>query len=151
MTMKRGGHKKRALTPVIATMILSAVVIAVGGAIWSYAQGASIVTANSYINETFDLLDEVTERFNIEHVSNNSDGSTLMIWIFNYGEVDIVVDVYVNSATYFTVTLEWEIETEEIVRVDVDLSSSPLTRGQEVSIKAHSRRQNDDYYTYYAQ
>ena len=151
MTMKRGGHKKRALTPVIATMILSAVVIAVGGAIWSYAQGASIVTANSYINETFDLLDEVTERFNIEHVSNNSDGSTLMIWIFNYGEVDIVLDVYVNSATYFTVTLEWEIETEEIVRVDVDLSSSPLTRGQEVSIKAHSRRQNDDYYTYYAQ
>ena len=151
MTMKRGGHKKRALTPVIASMILSAVVIAVGGAIWSYAQGASIVTANSYINETFTLLGEVTERFNIEHVSNNSDGSTLMIWIFNYGEVGIVVDVYVNSTTYFNSTLEWELETEEIVRVDVDLSSSPLTRGQEVSIKAHSRRQNNDYYTYYAQ
>ena len=151
MTMKRGGHKKRALTQVIASMILSAVVIAVGGAIWSYAQGASIVTANSYINETFTLLGEVTERFNIEHVSNNSDGSTLMIWIFNYGEVGIVVDVYVNSTTYFNSTLEWELETEEIVRVDVDLSSSPLTRGQEVSIKAHSRRQNNDYYTYYAQ
>ena len=151
MTMKRSGHKNKALTPVIATMILSAVVIAVGGAIWSYAQGASTVIANSYIDDTFDLLDEVTERFTIEHVSNNSDGSTIMIWIFNYGDVDIVVDVYVNTTIYFTVTLESEIESEEIVRVDVDLSSSPLTRGQEVSIKAHSRRQNNDYYTYYTQ
>lgn len=151
MTMKRVGHKKKALTPVIATMILSAVVIAVGGAIWSYAQGASTVIANSYIDDTFDLLNEVTERFTIEHVSNNSDGSTLKIWIFNYGDVDIVVDVYVNTTTYFTFTLEWEIESEEVVRVDVDLSSSPLTRGQEVSIKAHSRKQNNDYYKYYTQ
>jgi len=149
MTMKRSGHKNKALTPVISTMILSAVVIAVGGAIWSYAQGASIVTANIYINETFTLLDEVTERFTIEHVSNSSNGITLNVWIFNYGDVDIVVDVYVNSTTYFT--LESEIEAEEVVRVDVDLSSSPLTRGQEVSIKAHSRRQNNDYYTYYTQ
>lgn len=150
MTMKRVRHKKKALTPVIATMILSAVIIAVGGAIWSYAQGASTVIANSYIDDTFDLLDEVTERFTIEHVSNNSDGSTLMIWIFNYGDVDIVVDVYVNSTTDYKFTLESEIESDEIVRVDVILSPS-LTRGQEVSIKAHSRRQNNDYYTYYAQ
>lgn len=149
--MKRVGHKKKALTPVIATMILSAVVIAVGGAIWSFAQGAATVIADDYIDDTFDLLDEVTERFTIEHVSNNSDGSTLKIWIFNYGDVDIVVDVYVNTTTYFTFTLEWEIESEEVVRVDVDLSSSPLTRGQEVSIKAHSRRQNNDYYKYYTQ
>ena len=149
--MKRVGHKKKALTPVIATMILSAVVIAVGGAIWSFAQGAATVIAADYIDETFDLLDEVTERFTIEHVSNNSAGSTLMIWIFNYGDVDIVVDVYVNTTTYFTFTLEWEIESEEVVRVDVDLSSSPLSRGQEVSIKAHSRRQNNDYYKYYTQ
>ena len=148
--MKRVRHKKKALTPVIATMILSAVIIAVGGAIWSYAQGASTVIANSYIDDTFDLLDEVTERFTIEHVSNNSDGSTLMIWIFNYGDVDIVVDVYVNSTTDYKFTLESEIESDEIVRVDVILSPS-LTRGQEVSIKAHSRRQNNDYYTYYAQ
>jgi len=139
------------LTPVIATMILSAVVIAVGGAIWSFAQGAATVIADDYIDDTFDLLDEVTERFTIEHVSNNSDGSTLKVWIFNYGDVDIVVDVYVNTTTYFTFTLEWDIESEEVVRVDVDLSSLPLTRGQEVSIKAHSRRQNNDYYIYYAQ
>jgi len=150
MTMKRGGHKRKALTPVIATMILSAVVIAVGGTIWLYAQGAATVIADDYIDETFDLLDEVTERFTIEHVSNSSDGSTLMIWIFNYGDVDIVVDEYVNSTTDYTFTLESEIESEEIVRVDVILSPS-LTRGQEVSIKAHSRRQNNDYYTYYAQ
>ena len=139
------------MTPVIATMILSAVVIAVGRAIWSYAQGAATVIADDYIDETFDLLEEVIERFTIEHVSNNSDGSTLKVWIFNYGDVDIVVDVYVNTTTYYTFTLESEIESEEIVRVDVDLSISPLTRMQEVSIKAHSRRQNNDFYTYYAQ
>lgn len=150
MTMKKVGHKKRALTPVIATMILSAVVIAVGGAIWAYAQGASTVIANSYIDETFDLLDEVIERFMIEHVTNSSDGKNLTVWVYNFGDVDIVVDLYVNTTTYFTFTLESEVSTGDIESIVVDLTSSPLTSGQEVSIKAHSRRQNNEYYNYIA-
>jgi FlaG/FlaF family flagellin (archaellin) len=150
MTMKRGGNKKRALTPVIATMILSAVVIAVGGAIWSYAQGAATVTANSYIDETFSLLDEVTERFTIEHVTNSSDGTNLTVWVYNLGDVDIVLDLYVNTTIYYTFTLESEVPTGEIESIVVDLSSSPLTSGQDVSIKAHSRRQNNEYYSYIA-
>ncbi|UCD44868.1 MAG: hypothetical protein JSV27_12285 [Candidatus Bathyarchaeota archaeon] len=148
--MKRVVNKNKALTPVIATMILSAVVIAVGGAIWAYAQGASTVTANSYIDETFDLLDEVIERFMIEHVTNSSDGTNLTVWVYNFGDVDIVVDLYVNTTTYYTFTLESEVSTGDIESIVVDLSSSPLTSGQEVSIKAHSRRQNNEYYSYIA-
>ena len=151
MTMKRSGHKNKALTPVIATMILSAVVIAVGGAIWSYAQGASSVIANSYIDDTFDLLDEVTERFTIEHVTNSSDGTNLTVWVYNYGDVDIVVDLYVNTTIYYTFELESEVSTGDIDSIVVDLTSSPLTSGQEVTIKAHSRRQNNVYYSYIAQ
>ena len=148
--MKRSGHKKKALTPVIATMILSAVVIAVGGAIWSYAQGASTVIANSYIDDTFDLLDEVTERFTIEHVTNSSDGKNLTVWVYNFGDVDIVVDLYVNTTIYYTFELESEVSTGEIESIVVNLEISPLTSGQEVTIKAHSRRQNNVYYSHIA-
>jgi FlaG/FlaF family flagellin (archaellin) len=150
MNMKRVVNKNKAVTPVIATMILSAVVIAVGGAIWAYAQGASTVTANSYIDETFDLLDEVIERFMIEHVTNSSDGKNLTVWVYNFGDVDIVVDLYVNTTTYYTFEYNSSVSTGDIESIIVDLTSSPLTSGQEVSIKAHSRRQNNEYYSYIA-
>ena len=64
-------RKRRGLTPVISVIILSAVVIAVGGAVWSYAQSAATVIANNYVNDTLSLLYEVTERFYVEHVSNS--------------------------------------------------------------------------------
>jgi len=150
-------RERRGLTPVIATIILSAVVIAVGGAVWSYAQGASIVIANDYVNGTLSLMKEVTERFTVEHVSNNSDGSILYVWIYNYGDVDIVVDVYANATHYaapptynFSSTLNTTVVSGGIVRIEVSYQGNPLQIGDEVAIKAHSRRQNNAYSTYYA-
>ena len=138
---------RRALSPVIATVILSGVVLAVGGAIWSYSLGASSVIANSYVNDTLSLLDEVTERFTVEHVTNSSDGSTLSVWIYNYGEPDVVVDVYVNRTTILGQSMENLIPSGQIVRVDVALNPSLATQ-DEVSIKVYSRRQNIVYETY---
>jgi len=138
---------RRALSPVIATVILSGVVLAVGGAIWSYSLGASSVIANSYVNETLSLLDEVTERFTVEHINCSSDGSTLSVWIYNYGEPDVVVDVYVNRTTILGQSMENLIPSGQIVRVDVALNPSLATQ-DEVSIKVYSRRQNIVYETY---
>ncbi len=143
-------RSRRGLTPVVATIILSAVVITVGGAIWSYSKSATTVVANDYINGTMSLLKEVTERFMIENVGNSSDGSTLYVWVYNYGDVDIVIDLYANATGTYKSTIETSIISEGLVRIDVSFEGSPLVSGDEVSIKAHSRRQNDAYYKYYA-
>ena len=157
--MKMPRIKKRGLSPVIATIILSAVVIAIGGAIWSYSQGASTVIANNYVNDTLELLNEVTERFAVEHVSNNSDGSTLYIWVYNFGEVDIIVDVYANATHYnettstynstFSANYTNSITSGSLVLIEIDFSSYSLFPSDEVAIKVHSRRQNNAYYKYY--
>ena len=139
-------RRSRGVTPVIATIILSAVVIAVGGAVWSYAQGASTVFANDYINGTMSLLNEVIERFTIEHVSNNTYGNVTYVWIYNYGDVDIILDIYVNSTDS---KLGTEVSSGKIVKIQINMSNS-LNSGDEVIIKAITRRQNSVYYKYYA-
>jgi flagellin-like protein len=149
---RRGAFKgiHRGVSPVVATIILSAIVIAIGGAIWNYSQGAATVIANDYVNGTMTLLKEVIERFAVEHASNSSDGVTLYVWVYNYGEVDITVDVYANSTVSYNSTLGTFVETGEIVKIEVYFTDYPLQTGDEVSIKAHSRRQNNAYYTYYS-
>ena len=149
MVKMKKSRRNRGLSPVIATIILSAVVISIGGAIWSYAQGAATINANQYIDSTMDLMNEVIERFTIEHVSNSSDGNNLYVWVYNHGDVDIVVDVYANSTGVYFSTLETTVVTEDLVKVSIDFSSAPLVAGDEVAIKAQSRRQNNAFYTYY--
>lgn len=139
-------RSKRGITPVVATIILSAVVIAIGGGVWSYAQGAATVIANDYINDTMTLLNEVIERYAVEHVSNSSDGSILRIWIFNYGDVDVVLDVYVNvTGGGDNSTKGTYVASEDLEEIQV-FTTPPLERGDEVAIKVHSRRQNNVYY-----
>ena len=158
---RRGEHRcrRRGVSPVVATIILSAIVIAIGGAIWNYSQGAATVIANDYINGTMTLLKEVTERFAVEHVSNSSDGSTLYVWVYNYGDVDIVVDVYANATHHVNLTYSEylfnssqgiSIPTLSLAQIEISFSGSSLQLGDEVSVKTHSRRQNNAYYTYYS-
>ena len=144
-------RRGRGVSPVIATIILSAAVITIGAAVWNYAQGATTVIANDYINGTLNLLKEVTERFTIEHVSNNSLGTTLYIWVYNYGDTDIVIDLYVNATGTMNTTLGTSMASGSLVKIDVSFEGAPLESGDEVSIKAHSRRQNNAYYTYFVQ
>jgi flagellin-like protein len=149
-------RRRRALSPVIATIILSAVVISIGGAIWSYASGASTIIANDYVNGTFNLMNELVERFVVEHATNTSDGSSMSIWVYNHGDVDIIVDVYANashvsSSTYsFSSNFTNSVASGSLVEIEIDFSSGPLELGDSVAVKVHSRRQNDAYYKYYA-
>jgi len=140
---------RRAISPVIATIILSAVVITIGGAVWSYAQGAATEIANDYANGTMSLLNEVIERFTIEHASNDTDGNILYVWVYNYGDVDVVIDLYANSTSSFKSNIGTSIYSGSYVRIEVDFTGYSLQSGDEVAIKAHSRRQNNAYYKYY--
>jgi len=136
---------------VIATIILSAVVVTIGGAVWSYAQGAASVMASDYVNSTMSTMKEVTERFTVEHVGNNTSGTSLYVWIYNYGDVNIIVDVYANvtsSGIRYSTNLNnpLEIAARGFTKATIDIEA---TDGDEIAIKVHSRRQNNAYYTYY--
>lgn len=141
--------QRRALSPVIATLIISAVVLTIGGGIWAYAQGASTVIAEDYANDTLSLVDEITERYIIEWVSCSTNGDTLTVWVYNYGDVDIMVNVQVgvddgNSGSF---------NDKEIVAGTCEDIAVPfgdyLVAGDEVSIQVYSRRQNSVYQAYY--
>ena len=142
----------RGLSPVIATVVLAGVVLSIGGALWSYSLGAATVTADNYINDTFDMLHEMQERFDVEHAHYDSSTDELKIWIFNYGEVDITIDVYASlNSSISKTSLGSSISASNTTRIDIDFSSNPIPSQEQVAIKVYSRRQNIAYYTYYVQ
>ncbi|MDH5744768.1 MAG: hypothetical protein OEZ52_14590 [Candidatus Aminicenantes bacterium] len=136
---------RRAYSPVITAIILSAVVLAVGGAVWSFSQGAMTVTADDYIDGVNDLIDTISERFVIEHVANSE--TQIRVWVYNYGEVAIVVDVYVDiDGGESNSVKDIEVESKDIYEVIIDFSSIQVDK--EVAIKTVSRRGNNAYYRY---
>lgn len=140
------------MSPVIATMILSGVVLAIGGAIWSYSLGATSVTADVYISDTLKLLYEMKERFTVEHVVYDSTNKVLKVWVYNYGEVNISIDVYVTlNSTVIESTDNYLIPAYYTTKVELDFSSNPLQSQDQIAIKVYSRRQNIAYQMYYVQ
>jgi hypothetical protein len=107
---------------------------------------------NNYVNETLTVMKDVTERFVVEHV-NNSALTHLNVWVYNYGDVDIVADVYANATRSSTSILKSKLGTTvasgDWVKIDVSFVGNALQSGDKVAIKVHSRRQNNAYYTYY--
>ena len=140
--------KRKALSPVISSLILSAAVIAIGGGLWSYSAGAATVIADSYVNDTMELVNEVTERFVVEHVTIDVEKDTLSVWVYNYGSQKINVDVYVKDGdTVIGSTLGTVIDKGDTSEILIDITQR--ASDDEVSIIVYSRSQNNAYKTYY--
>jgi hypothetical protein len=121
-------------------------VMMIGGLIWTYSMGASTLSTEDYVNDTMSLVNEVTERFMIEHVAKDTNGNTLKIWVFNYGDVSIIVDAYVevsdgNSGQF----IETFVDIGEVILVDVDFTSDSLDDEDYLVVRVVSRRQNYVY------
>jgi len=135
---------RRAYSPVIAAVILSTVVLSIGGVIWFFSQGSMTITAEDYAESLMNMTDVISGRFIIEHVAN--DSSHIFVWVYNYGEVDIVIDVYVDiEGGSSNSSLNVGIASQGLAKVDIALSFTP---GDEVAVKAMSRRDNNAYYRY---
>lgn len=118
----------------------------IGGLIWTYSMGASTLSAEDYVNDTMSLVNEVTERFVIEHVAKSTDGDSLKVWVFNYGDVSIKIDVYVEVSDGNTGQLiETFVDIEEVKLVEVDFTSDTLEDGDYLVVRIISRRQNYVY------
>lgn len=140
---------RRGVSEVISSVILTAIVLTVGCAVWFYAHSATSVMTNEYINETFNTMKEVLERFTVEHISNNTARTELYVWVYNYGEVDMEVDVYatIDGTTYSSdINNPLSIGSGDFAKATLTISASS---GDKVEIKVHSRRQNNAYSTYY--
>ena len=145
MHNKRTSNSRKAYSAVIAAVILSAVVIAVGGGIWAYSQGAMAITSHDYADSVIAMIDTISERFIIEHAYH--DGENISIFVFNYGEVDIEVKVNVKDVTYPSDQYSWvEIPSNEMVPFPlIALDADP---GETLSIRAYTRRGNNAFHRY---
>ena len=143
--------ERKALSPVISSLILSAAVIAIGGSIWSFSLGASTVYSEDYINVTLEVLYDVTERFVVEHVCYDSGTDTLNITVYNYGLHKITVNA---TATITTLPESFVdsyngtvIQKGESTRIDILLTETVVSDDQ-ASIKIQSWRENNAYKRY---
>ena len=139
---------RKGLSPVISQVILAATVLTIGGGIWYFSLSYCSVTATSYIDETLELMSTAIERFTVERACNNTDATDLTIWINNYGEVDITVDIYADSYNRTASIFGVSIPSEKVKKIVLDFSADPMEDREDFQIKVYSRRQNVAYLYY---
>ena len=142
--------RRKALSPVIASVILSGMVLAIGGMVWSYSYGAASTMANDYADETIDMVHTIIERFIIEKVYYDSSTETIDVWVYNYGSIEVTVEstITINGNEYSGE--ETEITSQEVAEISIDVSAeSGLSSYQEVVVEIRSIRDNQEFVTYY--
>ena len=139
-------RNRRGISEVISAVILTAVVLTTGCTVWFYARSAATVMTNDYVNASLTLKQEILERFVVERVFYDSSGDELQVWISNYGTVDATVDIYVTpSVGGLTTSFGNALGSKTLAMVGIPCS---ISGGTSLSIKVHSLRGNNAYYTY---
>lgn len=148
--MRLLGNRK-GLAPVVATIILCGVVLTIGISVWSLTYSISSGLESDYYESVKRQIDKVSERFTVEHIAYDNDTNTLRVWVYNYGTVDINVDVYVffGSSINESNTNGTSISSGNYVEIPVSVGE--LNVGSELVIEVISRRQNTVYATYVVQ
>jgi len=131
---------RRGLSPVVATIVLCGVVLVLGISVWSYTYGVGSYLQTRYYEGVSGQIDAISERFTIEHIVYNGTLTELQIWIYNYGSVDIEVDVYVMGDAEGSNIGSTPIPRGEFTEITVNIGS--LSTGSELIVEVMSRRQN---------
>ncbi len=143
---------RKGLSPVIASVILSGMVLVIGAGVWSYSYGAASTMANDYSDETIDMVHTIIERFTIEKVDYDSSAENISIYVYNYGDVSIDVDttIKINETSYYD--YDKVIDPKNFEKICIDVSGEGgLSSLQKVSIDLRTKRENREYMTYYVQ
>jgi len=137
---------RRGISEVISAVIMTAVVLATGCSVWFYARSAATVMTDDYVDESMALKEEILERFTVERVFYDSGEGELDVWISNYGTVETTVAIYVTPSEGEVVSdLDNLVGAESLNVVGVPCT---FPSGTALSIKVHSLRGNNAYYTY---
>ncbi len=140
---------RKALSPVIASVILAGTVLMIGGAVWSYSYGAASTMANDYADVTIDMVHTITERFIIEKVHYDSSTENVTVWVYNYGSIGITVNtiVTINGESYPETEIRTGIGSKQIESISIIVGE--LSSYQEIVIDVRSERDNREYVAYY--
>jgi flagellin-like protein len=138
--------KRRGTSEVISAVLLTAVVITVGGATWVFARNSTTIIAKDYIDGTIDQISYLKERFTIELTYYDKYSKVLFIYVYNYGSVDVTIDTYVTySNTQRSVSCT-SIQSKQGAFVVFDNVDDDVGI---VNIKCHSWRANNDVTQYW--
>jgi len=151
--MKIERLKKKAISPVISALILTATVLSIGGGIWFYSQGAMTITSEDYAESMINMTETISERFIIEHVYYEEitipePDTILHVFVYNYGSVDIDIKIQVEKdgvivIPYGSLTPIMAGGFEELTPPDCTAIS-----GETLVITVCTRRENSVYYRY---
>jgi len=147
-------REKRAMSSLIAEVMLVACAITIGIVVWSFAVSYSNVEMTSYWQKVSKNIYGLKERFTVERVAFNFTGDssgTLHIWVFNYGEIDIEAKIYVlRDGSVMNETSSYTKITKGNM-AEFTLNLGEVSSGNELIIKVESLRGNanlDSYKVY---
>lgn len=144
---KRFKRGRRGLSPIVSSVILTAMVLVIGASVWGVTSGASSVIQNNYYEEVVESVDKIKERFCIENMGLDKASNKLMVWILNYGTIDVTVDMIrvIGGSNVSTQFVSIVIPVGEFVRVDVTPNELSLIDGLSISVELRSSRGNVAY------
>ena len=141
---------RKGLSPVIASVILSGMVLVIGAGVWSYSYGAASTMANDYADETIDMVHTIIERFTIEKVDYDNSAENISIYVYNYGDVSIDVDTTIKINETYYYDYDKIIIPKDFEKICIDISDEGgLSSLQKVSIDLRTKRENREYMAYY--
>lgn len=130
----------------MSALILSAAVLAIGGGVWAYSQGAMTLSSEYYAESVINMSDTISERFIIEHVAYIDPN--LKVWIYNYGSIAIEVKIQVENEGGIVIPYGDFIPIMAGGFEDVEFLDYPPVSGDNLVITAYTRRENSVYYRY---
>lgn len=141
---------RKALSPVIASVILAGMVLVIGAGVWSYSYSAASAMANDYADDTIEMVNSIIERFCIEKVHYDNTTETIELWVYNYGKIRLIADITVKIDGNSYETSDVSIASMELRYVSVDVSAElGLSSYDDVIIEIITERNNQEYMTYY--
>lgn len=140
--------RRPALSPVIASIILSSMVLIIGAGVWTYSNSAASVIANDYANETIEMVNTIEERFIFEHACFDNDTHIFSLWVYNYGDVAIRINskITINGAEKNNNSIAIHKDTFKEITFDV---GGTLGVNEDVIIYVITSRGNSIRETYY--
>jgi flagellin-like protein len=92
----------KALTPVIATVLMIAVTLVVAFAAWAWATGATTGSEKSFNNSTGQNINQLKERIAIVNANfSATQKNKVTVWFYNDGSINTtIIQVWVSNSTY---------------------------------------------------
>lgn len=122
-------------------------VLVIGATVWGVATGASTVIQNNYYEEVMESVEKVKERFVIENLGVDDALTELRIWVFNYGPIDLTIDLIRvtggNNISSHSDSIS--ISAGEIELITLEPTQISLLRGLSVTVELRSSRGNKVY------